>query len=52
MSRYVRWADIRAEQVTRAGGEAAVAAGKELLAASIGHRLAETRRAQASNPIL
>jgi DNA-binding XRE family transcriptional regulator len=47
MSDYVRWADIRAEQVARAGGEAAVETGKEeLLAAAIGHRLAEVRRAR------
>lgn len=45
MSGHVRWEDIRAEQVARAGGEAAVEAGKEvLLAAAIGHRLAEVRR--------
>jgi len=47
MSSYVRWADIRAEEVDRAGGEAAVAAGKEqLLAEVLGHRLAEVRRAR------
>lgn len=47
MSGHVRWEDIRAEQVARAGGEAAVEAGKEeLLAAAIGHRLAEVRRAR------
>ncbi|MEH1013565.1 helix-turn-helix transcriptional regulator [Micromonospora sp. CPCC 206060] len=44
---YVRWNDIRAAQVERAGGEHAVEAGKqELLATVIGHRLAELRRAQ------
>ncbi|MFI5960156.1 helix-turn-helix domain-containing protein [Cryptosporangium sp. NPDC051539] len=47
MSGHVRWEDIRAEQVARAGGEAAVEAGKEeLLAAAIGHRLAEVRRSR------
>lgn len=47
MSSYVRWKDIRAEHVERAGGEAAVEAGKrELLAEVIGHRLAEVRRAR------
>jgi DNA-binding XRE family transcriptional regulator len=47
MSSYVRWADIRAEEVALAGGEAAVAAGKEqLLAEVLGHRLAEVRRAR------
>jgi DNA-binding XRE family transcriptional regulator len=47
MSSYVRWADIRAEHVARAGGEAAVEAGKqELLAIALGHRLAEIRRAR------
>lgn len=47
MSGHVRWSDIRAEQVARAGGEAAVAAGKqELLAIAIGARLAEVRRAR------
>jgi DNA-binding XRE family transcriptional regulator len=45
MSSYVRWSDIRAEHVARAGGEEAVAAGKqELLAEVIGHRLAEVRK--------
>ncbi len=47
MSSYVRWNDIRAEHVQRAGGEGAVQAGKEeLLAEVIGHRLAEVRRAR------
>ena len=45
MSGYVRWNDIRAEHVERAGGEQAVEAGKqELLATVVGHRLAEVRR--------
>lgn len=45
MSGYVRWRDIRDAQVQRAGGEEAVAAGKqELLAEVIGHRLMELRR--------
>jgi DNA-binding XRE family transcriptional regulator len=43
----VRWRDIRAAQVARAGGEAAVEGGKaELLAQVVGHRLAEVRRAR------
>nr|WP_261575685.1 helix-turn-helix transcriptional regulator [Frankia gtarii] len=47
MSGYARWAEIRAEQVARAGGEDAVEAGKkELLAVAVGHRLAEVRRAR------
>lgn len=47
MSSYVRWKDIRAEHVQRAGGEEAVEAGKqELLAQVVGHRLAEVRRAR------
>lgn len=47
MSSYVRWKDIRAEHVQRAGGEEAVEAGKqELLAQIVGHRLAEVRRAR------
>ncbi|WP_131747681.1 helix-turn-helix transcriptional regulator [Frankia sp. Cppng1_Ct_nod] len=47
MSGYVRWADVRAEQVARAGGEEAVEAGKqELLAVAVGHRLGEVRRAR------
>ena len=47
MSGHVRWADIRAEYVQRAGGEAAVEAGKEeLLAQVVGHRLAEVRRSR------
>ncbi len=47
MSGHVRWEDIRAEHVARAGGEEAVEAGKqELLAMAVGHRLAEVRRAR------
>jgi DNA-binding XRE family transcriptional regulator len=47
VSSYTSWKDIRAEQVRRAGGEEAVAAGKaELLAQVVGHRLAEVRRAR------
>ena len=47
MTGYVRWNDIRAEHVERAGGEEAVASGKEeLLAEVVGHRLAELRRAR------
>ena len=47
MNSFVSWNDIRAEHVERAGGEAAVEAGKrELLAEVIGHRLAEVRRAR------
>jgi DNA-binding XRE family transcriptional regulator len=47
MSSYVPWQDIRAEHVARAGGEAAIDAGKqELLAQVIGQRLAELRRAR------
>jgi DNA-binding transcriptional regulator YiaG len=47
VSSYVRWQDIRAEQVERAGGEAVVTAGKaELLAQVVGQRLAEVRRAR------
>lgn len=45
MSEYSRWQDIRGGYVERAGGEEAVAAGKqELLAVVLGHRLAEVRR--------
>jgi DNA-binding XRE family transcriptional regulator len=41
----VRWSDIRDELVEQVGGEEVVAAGKqELLAAVIGHRLAEVRK--------
>lgn len=48
MNSFVSWNDIRAEHVARAGGEAAVEAGKrELTAEVIGHRLAEIRRARA-----
>jgi DNA-binding XRE family transcriptional regulator len=47
VSSYVRWQDIRAEQVERAGGEAVVTAGTaELLAQVVGQRLAEVRRAR------
>jgi DNA-binding XRE family transcriptional regulator len=47
VSNYARWKDIRADHVARAGGEAAVEAGKqELLAEVLGHRLAEVRRSR------
>lgn len=47
MTNYVRWQDIRAEHVERAGGEAAVEIGKEELLSEVrGHRLAEIRRAR------
>jgi len=45
MSSYVRWSDIRADHVERAGGAQVVEEGKqELLATAIGRRLAEVRR--------
>lgn len=45
MTSYTRWQDVRAAHVERAGGEDAVAAGKEELLATVqGHRLAEIRR--------
>jgi DNA-binding XRE family transcriptional regulator len=44
---YVAWDEIRSEHVRRAGGEAAVDAGKrQMLAEVTGHRLAEIRRAR------
>lgn len=47
MSSYVRWQDIRAEHVERAGGEEAVERGKqELLAEIVGYRLAELRKSR------
>lgn len=47
MSGHMRWRDIRADQVARAGGEQALRAAKdELLAEMIGHRLAEVRKAR------
>ncbi|MEQ0560255.1 helix-turn-helix transcriptional regulator [Amycolatopsis sp. NEAU-NG30] len=47
MTGYTRWQDVRAAHVERAGGEAAVAAGKEELLATVqGHRLAEIRRSR------
>jgi DNA-binding XRE family transcriptional regulator len=47
MSGYARWNDIRAAHVERAGGEEAVAVGKqELLAEVLGNRLAEIRHAR------
>ena len=47
MTKYTRWKDVRAAHVERAGGEDAVEAGKqELLAAVVGHRLAEIRRSR------
>lgn len=45
MTSYTRWQDVRAAHVERAGGEDAVAVGKdELLATVRGQRLAEIRR--------
>ncbi|GAA1199645.1 helix-turn-helix domain-containing protein [Prauserella alba] len=45
MAGYTNWRDVRAAHVERAGGEDAVAAGKEELLATVqGHRLAEIRR--------
>lgn len=42
---HARWSDVRGAHVERAGGEEAVEAGKrELLAAVVGHRLAEVRK--------
>ena len=47
MSSHVSWTEIRAENVARAGGEAAVEAGKRAMLAEVtGHRLAEIRRAR------
>jgi DNA-binding XRE family transcriptional regulator len=47
MNSYVAWNDIRSEHVERAGGEAAVDAGKrQILAEVVGRRLAEVRRAR------
>ncbi|WP_129840226.1 helix-turn-helix transcriptional regulator [Streptomyces sp. RFCAC02] len=47
MTGYTRWQDVRAEHVARAGGEEAVAEGKEqLLAEMLGHRLAEIRKSR------
>ena len=51
MSSHVAWHDIRAEHVERAGGEAAVEAGKrQMLAEIVGHRLAEIRRTRGPTP--
>lgn len=45
MNSYLAWNDIRSEHVERAGGEAAVDAGKrQMLTEVIGRRLAEVRR--------
>ncbi|MEV6345121.1 helix-turn-helix transcriptional regulator [Actinoplanes sp. NPDC051851] len=47
MSGYVRWKDIRAEHVVRAGGEEAFEAGKRaMLATVVGYRLAEVRKSR------
>ncbi|MDN5857118.1 MAG: helix-turn-helix domain-containing protein [Pseudonocardia sp.] len=47
MSSHVAWHEIREEHLERAGGEAAVEAGKrQMLAEVVGHRLAEIRRAR------
>jgi DNA-binding XRE family transcriptional regulator len=47
MTGYVRWKDIRAEHVERAGGEEALRERKQQLLAEIqGYRLAEIRRSR------
>lgn len=47
MTSYTRWNDVRAAHVERAGGEDAVAAGKEELLAEVqGYRLAEVRHSR------
>ena len=47
MNGYSRWSEIRSEQVDRAGGEEAVATGRQgLMAHVIGRRLAELRRSR------
>ncbi|MDN5917308.1 MAG: helix-turn-helix domain-containing protein [Pseudonocardia sp.] len=47
MNSHVAWHDIRADHVERAGGETAVDTGKrQILAETVGHRLAEVRRAR------
>jgi DNA-binding XRE family transcriptional regulator len=47
MTSYVRWKDIRAGHVERAGGEQAVEAGKQAFLAQVqGSRLAEVRRSR------
>ena len=47
MSSHAKWSEIRAAHVERAGGEAAVAAGRqELMAQVIGYRLAGLRRSR------
>jgi hypothetical protein len=38
MSNYVRWSEIRAEHVRRAGGEEAIEAGKQELRAELRRR--------------
>lgn len=44
MTGYTNWRDVRSDFVERAGGEEAVAAGKEAMLAEVrGHRLAEIR---------
>jgi DNA-binding XRE family transcriptional regulator len=47
VSSHAKWSEIRAAHVERAGGEAAVAAGRqELMAQVIGYRLAGLRRSR------
>ncbi|MFZ0161100.1 MAG: helix-turn-helix transcriptional regulator [Kineosporiaceae bacterium] len=47
MNGYSRWSEIRGEHVDRAGGNEAVATGRqELLAQGMGRRLAEVRRSR------
>jgi DNA-binding XRE family transcriptional regulator len=47
MTSYMRWKDVRATHVERAGGEEAVRVGKEELLAPVrGRRLAEIRRSR------
>lgn len=47
MAGYTNWRQVRAAHVERAGGEDAVAAGKDEMLASVqGYRLAEVRRSR------
>ena len=53
MTNYVRWSDIRADHVDRAGGERALEDGKqELLATVVGRRLRRGAPPPRSNPRL
>ncbi|MFF0306678.1 hypothetical protein ACFYSC_04580 [Streptosporangium sp. NPDC004379] len=51
MGGYVRWKDVRAEHVRRAGGEEAVRAGKRELLAEVREYAARREKAEEDPPV-